>query len=44
MVAPLAVHVASSQSPELGVDERQQLLERLLIAVAPGSQQMSHLR
>jgi hypothetical protein len=32
-----ARHVGSSQSPEFGVDERQQFLERLMIAVAPGS-------
>ena len=43
MVAPFAGHVAPRQSPELGVDERQQLLERLLIAVAPGSKQMRDL-
>jgi hypothetical protein len=43
MVTPLAGHVASSQPPEFGVNERQQVLERLRIAVAPGSKQMSAL-
>jgi hypothetical protein len=41
--APLSRHVASSQPPELGLDERQQVLERLRITVAPGSKQMSDL-
>ena len=43
VVAPLAGHVAPSQPPELGLDERQQVLERLRIAVAPGSKQVGDL-
>jgi hypothetical protein len=41
--APLSRHVASSQPPEFGLDERQQVLERLRIAVAPGSKQEGDL-
>jgi len=37
MVAPLAGHVSPSQSPELGLDEGEQVLERLGIAVTPCS-------
>ena len=38
--APLAAHVASSQAAQLRLDERQQLLERGIIAVAPRPQQL----
>jgi hypothetical protein len=43
VIAPFAGHIAPSQSPELGLDERQQVLERLRIAVAPGSKQVGDL-
>ena len=43
VLAPLAGHIASSQPPKLGFDEREQVLERLRIAVAPGSKQVGYL-
>jgi len=40
VVAPLASHVASGEPPQLCLDQRQQRLQRLLVAVAPGLQQL----
>jgi hypothetical protein len=41
--APLPGHVGPSQAQELGLDEREQVLERLRIAVAPRPKQMGDL-
>jgi hypothetical protein len=43
MVGPLAAHVALSETVELGVNKRREFLECLLLAVAPGRQELSKL-
>ena len=40
MVRPLAAHVALGEAIELGVDQRRELLEGFLPAVAPGFQKL----
>ena len=41
---PLACHLPAGQSPQLAVNERHQLLERLLIAAAPRDEQIGDVR
>jgi hypothetical protein len=43
MVPTLTRHVHVSQAPEFGFDQRQQLVERLLVALAPCSKQFCHV-
>ena len=40
VAAPLAAHVPARQAAQLRLDERRQLLERAIIAVAPRPQQL----
>lgn len=40
MIRPLAAHVALGEAIELGVNERRELFESFLLAVAPGFQKL----
>ena len=41
MVRPLAAHVALGEPVELGMDQRREFFEGLLLAVAPGFKELS---
>ena len=43
VVFPLAAHARAGEPAQLGFDERHQLIECRLVAVAPGSQQLGHV-
>jgi len=44
VIDPLASHVACGQPPQLGVDDRKQLIARFVAPVAPLLKQLRHFR